>query len=157
MTIGNADPRLVDAMWRAADLTRAYLDHDRAQVSACLANLDTDRLKHVLAWLILTHDELFDELGEPSMAVREIDAAAALAPMETEFATTAAVRRVAAREAGLAHAVEGLAPLDQAHTVAICTVVMLLEALGRARALEHVDAETEEWERMGHPRPYPIT
>ncbi|MBT2423421.1 substrate-binding domain-containing protein [Streptomyces sp. ISL-22] len=76
----------VIAMWRVADLTRACLAQDRAQVAACLAGLGTDRVERVLAWLILNHDELFDELREPSMAVREVDAVAALAPLESDFA-----------------------------------------------------------------------
>lgn len=151
------DPWLVDAMWRATDLTRAYLTPDRARVAACLTELAGDRLDRVLVWLILDHDALFDRLGEPSMAVREIDAVAALAPMEVEFATTTAVCRVAAKEARLAQAVEGLAPLDRVHAVAICTVVMLLDALGRTTALEQLDEETVKYERMGHPRPYTIT
>ncbi|MGS2591113.1 hypothetical protein [Streptomyces hebeiensis] len=151
------DPRVVEAMWRATDLTRAYLAQDRVQVAACLTDLDTDRLEHVLAWLLLDRDGLFDMLGEPSMAVGEIDTVAALAPPEIEFATTTALRRVAAKETELLHAVKGLALLEQIHAVAICTVVMLLGALGRVTALEKLDAETVEFERMGHPRPYTIT
>ncbi|MCY0935944.1 hypothetical protein [Streptomyces sp. H34-S4] len=151
------DPWLVDAMWRATDLTRAYLSQNRAQVEACLAGLDTGRLERVLAWLVLDHDEFFDRLGEPSMAVREIDAAAALSPMENEFATTAAVRRVSARETGLAAAVGDLALPEQVHAISVCTVVMALEALGRVRALEEIDAKAVEYERMGYPRPYPVT
>ncbi|MFD7667813.1 hypothetical protein [Streptomyces sp. NPDC059788] len=151
------DPWMVDAVWRASDLTRAYLTQDRARVAGCLAGLDTGRLERVLVWLVLEHDELFDRLGEPSMAVREIDAVAALAPVETELAMTTAVRRVAAKEAGLTRAVARLPPLDQIHAIAICTVVMLLEALGRSRALDQLDAETAHYERMGHPRPYTIT
>ncbi|MEV6730684.1 hypothetical protein [Streptomyces sp. NPDC051364] len=77
------DPWLVDAMWRATDLTRAYLSQNRAHVERCLADLDTGRMERVLAWLVLDHDELFDRLGEPSMAVREIDAVAALSPWRT--------------------------------------------------------------------------
>ncbi|WP_329404380.1 hypothetical protein [Streptomyces melanogenes] len=149
------DPRLVDAMWRATDLTRAYLAQDRSRVAACLVGLDMERLECVVAWLACEHDLLFERLGEPSMGVRELDAVAALAPPETEFATTAAVRR--AKETGLLRAVEDLALLDQIHTLAVCTVVMLLEAYGRARALERVDADTAEYERRGYARPYPLT
>lgn len=61
---------------------------------------------------------------------RALDAVAALAQPETEFATAAVVRR--AKETGLARAVEGLALLDQIHTVTVCTTVMLPEVLGRA-------------------------
>ncbi|WP_329558899.1 hypothetical protein OG711_08105 [Streptomyces uncialis] len=110
-----------------------------------------------MAWLILNHDELFDNLGEPSMSVREIDAMAALAPMETEFATTAAVRRLATGEVGLTRAVEGLALEDQINTLAICTTVILLEGYGRDHALKHVEAETAEDDRRGCPKPYTIT
>ncbi|MER7048336.1 hypothetical protein [Streptomyces jumonjinensis] len=156
MTIGD-DPWMVDAMWRAADLTRAYLAQDRTRIADCLADLDTGQLERVLAWLVLTHDDLFDDLGEPPMTVREIDTAAALAPVETELATTAAVRRVTAGKTGLAHAVEELTLLDQIHTVAICTAVILLEAHGRTHALKHADTQTADYERMGHPRPYTIT
>lgn len=148
---------MVDAVWRAADLTRAYLAQDRARVADGLTDLDTGRLERVLAWLILTHDDLFDTLGEPSMSVREVKAVAALAPPETEFATTTALHRVAAEETGLTKAVESLAPLDRVHAIAICTVVMQLEAFGRTTALEQLDKETAEYERMGHPRPYTIT
>ncbi len=151
------DPWLIDAMWRAADLTRAYLDQDRAQVAACLMGLDTDRLERVLVWLGLDHDRLFDMLGEPSMAVRAIYDVAALAPPEIEFATTTAVRRVAAKESTLLQALEGLAPLDCVHAIAINTVVMLLDTPGRTKALEMLDEEALEYERKGHPRPYTIT
>jgi hypothetical protein len=143
-------------MWRAVDVTRAYLARDRAGVAACLTGLDTGRLEYVLAWVVLRHDELFETLGEPSMGVREIGAVAALAPPEAEFATTTAVHRVAARETGLARAVEGLALVDRVHTLAVCTVVMLLEAVGHATALERLDEEAGEYERMGYPRPYTI-
>ncbi|MFI2215184.1 hypothetical protein ACH47A_36430, partial [Streptomyces sp. NPDC020141] len=70
---------MVDAIWRASDLTRAYLGRDSAQVTGCIAGLDTGRLERVLVWLVLDHDRLFDDLGGPSMSVREIDEAAALA------------------------------------------------------------------------------
>ncbi|MER7998361.1 hypothetical protein [Streptomyces sp. NPDC095613] len=149
---------LVDSMWRAADLKRAYLTQDRAGIAACLADLDTGQLERVLVWLVLNHDDLFGELGEPSMAVREIGAAAALAPMEVEFAVTTAVRRVATKEKrGLTQAVEGLPLQDQIHTIVICTVVMLLEAFGRTRALEKLHEESVAHERMGNPRPYTIS
>lgn len=151
------DPWLVDAMWRAADLTRAYLAQDRVRVADCLTGLDTGRLECVLAWLILNHDELFDTLEEPSMAVREIDAVAAVGPLESELASTTAMHRVAAKEAGLIQAVEVLAPLDRVHTIAICTVVMLMGAFGRINALEQLHEEAVAYERMGHPRPYTIT
>lgn len=151
------DPWLVDAMWRATDLTRAYLSQNRAHVEACLAGLDTGRMERVLAWLVLDHDELFERLGEPSMAVREIDAVAALSPVENEFATTSAVRRVALREKGLTAAVGDLALSDQVHAISVCTAVMALQALGRVRALEEVDEKAVEYERMGYPRPYPVT
>ncbi|MFD8978616.1 hypothetical protein [Streptomyces sp. NPDC059564] len=150
------DPWLIDAIWRATDLTRAYLSQNRAQVAECVAGLDTNRIERVLAWLVLEHDELFDRLGEPSMAVREIDAMAALSPMENEFETTSAVRRVALRQTGLTAAVGDLALPDQVHAISVCTAVMALEALGRVRALEEVDAKAAEYERMGYPRPYPV-
>ena len=149
MTMGD-DLWRVDAMWRATDLTRAYLAQDRARVAACLADLNTDQLNHVLTWLILDYDVLFDGLGKPSMAAGEL---AALAPMETELAATAALRRVARGETGLAHAVEGLALQVQVHTMAICTAVILLGALGRTRALEHVTAAAMETSQLGHFRP----
>uniref|UniRef100_A0AAU2K008 DUF664 domain-containing protein n=1 Tax=Streptomyces sp. NBC_00049 TaxID=2903617 RepID=A0AAU2K008_9ACTN len=150
------DSWLVDAIWRATDLTRAYLSQNRIQVETCLAGLGTGRLERVLAWLVLEHDELFERLGEPSMAVRDLDVVAALSPVENEFATAVAVRRVAAQETGLTAALGDLALPDQVHAVTVCTVVMALEALGRVRALEEVDAKAVEYERMGHPRPYPV-
>ncbi|MEV0226228.1 hypothetical protein [Streptomyces sp. NPDC050704] len=147
----------IEAMWRAADLTRAYLAQDPARVADCLTGLDTEWLERALCWLVLDHDALFDELGEPSLTVRVIDAVAALAPAENEFAATTAVRRVAAKETGLTHAVEGLALLDQIHTIAICTVVMMLEALGHTLAVEQLDARTVDYERRGYPRPYTLS
>ncbi|MYV99937.1 hypothetical protein [Streptomyces sp. SID3343] len=90
------------------------------------------------------------------MGVRELDAVAALAPPETEFATTTAVHRVAAGETGLAGAVEGLALVGRVYTLAVCTVVMLLEAFGRATAPERIDEQVGEYERTSHPRSYPI-
>ncbi|AWZ08362.1 MULTISPECIES: hypothetical protein [unclassified Streptomyces] len=151
----SADPWMVDAVWRATDLTRAYLSQNRLQVEACLSGLDTGRLERVRAWLVLEHDELFDRLGEPTMAVRHLDVVAALSPMENELATSVAVRRVAAQETRLTAALGDLALPDQVHAVAVCTTVMALQALGRVRALEEVDAKAVEYERLGHPRPYP--
>ena len=148
----------VDAMWRATDLTRAYLARERAVVEGVLAGVDADVLDGVLAWLILDHDDLFEELGEPSMRVRGLDAVAAMAPAEAEFAVTTAVRRVASGESGLLAAVKGLdRRVDHIHAVAICTAVMLLEAVGRTDALRKLDEYTVEYVRRGHPRPYPIT
>ncbi|WP_329021759.1 MULTISPECIES: hypothetical protein [unclassified Streptomyces] len=43
------DPLPVEAIWRAADLTRAYLVQDREQVSACLTGLDRALLDRVFA------------------------------------------------------------------------------------------------------------
>ncbi|MHC5907815.1 hypothetical protein ACVNF4_28580 [Streptomyces sp. S6] len=151
------DPRLVDAVWRVADLTRGYLDQDRAQVASCLADLEPSRLELVFAWSSLEHDRLFGTLGEPSMAVRDIYEVAALAPPEIEFATTTAVRRVATKESTLLRALESLALLERIHAVTINTVVMLLEAHGRTKALELLDEEALDCERKGYPRPYPIT
>lgn len=147
------DPRLIDAMWHAADLTRAYLGQDRAGIAACLAGLDVVGQEHLLAWLILNHDAVFDDLGKPDMSVREMDAVAGLAPPGFEFATTTAVRRVAAKETGLVQAVEGLELAERVHAIATCTVVMLLGTVGRAAALQHLDGETAGYERMGYPRP----
>lgn len=156
MTATTDDPWLVDAMWRAVDLRVAYLSQDRARVVTYLAGLDDTRLERVLAWMSVHHDEIFEQLGEPSLTVREIETVAALAPAEVELAVTTAVRRVAAGKTGLARTVSELAPLDSIHALAICTVVMLLEAVGRTGALESLDAETAEFRRVGQPRPYPI-
>ncbi|MFD8609536.1 hypothetical protein [Streptomyces sp. NPDC059631] len=150
------DPQLVDAMWRANDLRRAYLDRDRARVAACLAGLAPGQIERVCGWLILDHDALFRELGEPPLTVREIYATATAAPLDTEVAVAAAVQRVTAGETGIADAVDGLALLDQVHAIAIQTAVILLEALGRDGALERFDTMALEYERMGYPRPYPI-
>ncbi|MFF8447733.1 hypothetical protein ACF06Q_08530 [Streptomyces leeuwenhoekii] len=147
------DPRLIRAMWQALDLTRAYLSQDRGQVARCLAGLDITQLERVLAWLILDHDALFDELGEPPMSVRELDRMGAHAPLETELAMMTAVRRVATGKTGLTEAVEGLVPLDRVHAIAICTAVMLLEARGRSAALESLDVATMRYKQMGYPRP----
>ncbi|CQR61811.1 hypothetical protein [Streptomyces leeuwenhoekii] len=146
------DPRLIHAMWQALDLTRAYLSQDRVQVARCLAGLDISQLERVLTWLILDHDALFDELGQPPMLMRELGRMGALAPLETELAMMTAVRRVATGE-GLTEAVEGLVPLDRVHAIAICTAVMLLEARGRSAALESLDAATMRYKQMGYPRP----
>ncbi|MFC8449143.1 hypothetical protein [Kitasatospora sp. NPDC057223] len=152
------DRATVDAMWRAADLTRAYLAEDRAMVEKILAEVDTDALDSILAWLIISHDELFDGLGEPSLSVRGFEAVAALAPPESEFAVTTAVRQVASGEIGLHAAVEDLGRReDQIHAVAICSTTMLLEAVSRTDALQMLDKDTAEYVRKGHPRPYTIT
>ena len=147
------DPWLIDAMWRAVDLTRAYAAGDRSRVATCVTGLDTPRLERVLSWLALEHDEHFDALGEPSMGVREIDTTAALAPPEIEFATTTALRRVAAGETGLARAVVDLAPHERVHAIATFLTVTLVEAYGRPAALERLDEKTAEYERAGYPRP----
>ncbi|MGW7579742.1 hypothetical protein ACWGKU_04890 [Kitasatospora sp. NPDC054768] len=144
---------MVDAKWRGIDLTRAYLTRNRAQVAACLEGLGTERLELVLALLALSYDDLLGDLGKPPMNVRDLDEVAALAPPESEFATTAAVRRVAAKEAGFAEAVAGLGLVDQIHVIAVCTVVMLLDAHGHAGAVAHLDEEAAACERMGYPRP----
>ncbi|MGP3979022.1 hypothetical protein ACTWQF_34425 [Streptomyces sp. 8N114] len=73
------------------------------------------------------------------------------------MATTTAIHRVAAKEATLLQAVEDLTLVDRIHAIAVCTVVMLLEALGRAQALQWLDKETAGYERRGHPRPYTTT
>ncbi|MEV6553261.1 hypothetical protein AB0M57_31845 [Streptomyces sp. NPDC051597] len=85
------------------------------------------------------------------MSWRLIDAVAAPAPAETEFAATAAVRRVAAGEVGLTCAVANLALADQTHAITICTAVTRLEAHGRLRALELADAQTREYSRWAIP------
>ncbi|MFI6850038.1 hypothetical protein OG535_40005 [Kitasatospora sp. NBC_00085] len=149
------DDQLVDATWRASDLTRAYLVRDRAAVESCLAGLGADRLEWVLAWLVLDHDALFTELGEPSMRVGNLEAVAALAPLEVEFAVTAAVHRVASGESGLGAAVADLALEEQVHAIAVSTVVMLQEALGRTGALDRIDQQNRQCVSAGHPRPYP--
>ncbi|MFD9598598.1 hypothetical protein ACFWA9_38350 [Kitasatospora sp. NPDC059973] len=149
------DDQLVDATWRAADLTRAYLMRDRAAVESCLAGLDADRLEWVLAWLVLDHDALFTELGEPSMGVGSLDVVAALAPLEVEFAVTTAVHRVASGESGLGTAIAGLALPEQIHAITVSTAVMLLEALGLAGALDRIDQQARQCVNAGHPRPYP--
>ncbi|WP_405021344.1 hypothetical protein [Kitasatospora sp. NBC_00070] len=144
---------MVAAMWRAADLTRAYLTEDRAAVGKCLAGVEADGLDRLLAWLVLDHDWFFTELGEPAVPVLLIEAMAALAPPESEFAVTTAVRRVASGETGLAAAVEGLHHcVDQVHAVAVCTVVMLVEAFGRAGALDLLDGDAAEFVSKGYRR-----
>ncbi|MEU6437407.1 hypothetical protein ABZ874_24160 [Streptomyces albidoflavus] len=139
------DQRLVDAMWCAADLTGAYLAGDRQGVVTCTAGVDADGLDHLLAWLIMDHDMIFDDLGEPAMGLPAIDALAALAPAELEFAATTALRRVARRETGLTDAVAALARPEQIHTIAVCTAVMLLEAYGRPGALNHLAELTSRY------------
>ncbi|MEE1821613.1 hypothetical protein PUR61_05295 [Streptomyces sp. BE20] len=37
--------------------------------------------------------------------------------------------------------------------MAVCTVVMLVDAFGRARALTMLDEDAAEFVRKGHPRP----
>lgn len=154
-TGGMAEAWMVDAMWRSADLTRAYLVRDRARVAAVLAGLDDDGLDHVLTWLVLDHDALFDGFGEPFLSVREIGALAALAPVEAELAVTTAVRQVAAGTTGLARAVAMLDPVHRVHAVAISTAVILLDAQGGpAGAVAWIDNETARYKRLGHVRPY---
>nr|BFD90938.1 hypothetical protein KitaXyl93_22980 [Kitasatospora sp. Xyl93] len=150
-------PWMVDAKWRGIDVVRAYVTRDRAQVAACLEGLDTGRLEFVLALLVLSYDDLLGDLGEPPMNVRDLDQVAALAPPESEFATTAAVRRVAAREVGFAKAMASLCFLDRIHMIAVCTTVMLLDAHGYAGALAYLDEEAATCERKGYPRPSTLT
>ncbi|WP_031045616.1 hypothetical protein [Streptomyces sp. NRRL F-5650] len=152
-----SDPLLVDAMWRAADLTRAYLAQDRSQIAACLRDLDTSLLERIAGWLVLDHDQLFVRLGEPTMSVSRLKDAAALAPAETSVATSTAIHRAAAGETALTHALEGLALPDQIHALTICIVVMLLEAHGRTNALVEINHMTADYEQRGYPRPYLIT
>nr|BFD88369.1 hypothetical protein StreXyl84_77700 [Streptomyces sp. Xyl84] len=151
-----SDPLLVDAMWRAADLTRAYLAQDRARVADCLTGLDTGLLERIGSWLVLDHDQLFTKLGKPAMSVSRLKAVAALAPAETEFATSTAIHRVAAGETGLTRALESLALPDQIHALTICIVVILLETYGRTRSLAEIDDMTTDYEQRGYPRPYPV-
>jgi hypothetical protein len=151
-----SDPHLVEAVWRAADVTRAYVRGDRDAVTAALAGLDTTRTERLVRWLGLDCAELFDSLGEPDLAVRRIDRVAAAAPVETELALTTLVREVGARETGLLGAVEGLEPMDRAHALAVLTAVMLLDAVGHAGALARLTAATTYFERLGFPRPYSL-
>ncbi|MEU1075110.1 MULTISPECIES: hypothetical protein [unclassified Streptomyces] len=148
--------QLVEAMWQAADLARSYLTQDRARITACPTGMEADQLERVLAWAVIRQDEVFEQPGEPPMSLRLIDAVAALEPADTEFAETAAVRRVAAGEVGFTRAVANLALAVQTHAITICTAVTRLEAHGRLRALELVDAQTRKYEQMGYPRPYTL-
>jgi hypothetical protein len=148
------DPLIIDAMWRALDLRRAYLGANRTMVAACLAGLDDARIERVGAWTSIHHDELFGVLGEPSMSVRVIGQVAASAPLDVELAATTAVHRVALRQAGFAQAMADLPPLDCVHAVAICTVVMMLEAFGPTMAVARLNAEASDLLRKGYPRPY---
>ncbi|WP_018569208.1 hypothetical protein [Streptomyces sp. PsTaAH-124] len=150
-----SDPLLVETIWRAADLTRAYLAQDRARVAACLVGLDSGLLDRVHDWLILDHDQLFQQLGEPTMTVSRLKATAALAPAEIEFATSTAIHRVAAGETGLALALESLGQLDRIHALTVCMAVMLLDAYGRGGALAEIDEMTAGYEERGFLRPYP--
>ncbi|MFD4394353.1 hypothetical protein [Kitasatospora sp. NPDC058478] len=145
---------MVDSKWRGIDLTRAYLTKDRVQVAASLEGLDTERRQLVLVLLGLSYDDLLGDLGKPPMNVRDLYEVAALAPAESEFATTAAVRRVAAKEAGFVEAMTDLELVDQIHVFAICTVVMLVDSLGHAGAQARLDEEAASCERLGYLRPY---
>ncbi|MET8696934.1 hypothetical protein ABZV65_30840 [Streptomyces bauhiniae] len=151
------DPELVDAMWRAIDLTRAYLLGDSRRIALYLADLETSRLPHVLAWLLLEHDQHLDRLGGPTMNVQLIDTVAAAAPLEVEFEVTAAVRRVAAKEVRLTQALEDLErPLNQVHAITIYTAAMMAEGYGRDAAVQQLDHDAAGYELIGYPRPYPI-
>jgi hypothetical protein len=148
---------VVEGMWRATDLTRAYLTEDRAGVEACLQGLDALQMEHLLAWQVLEHDMLFGDLGEPSMSVPVLDAVAAVAPADCEFVMTMAVREAIAAGTGLSGRLETFAMPAQIHTLSVCMAVMLLEAHGRQGALQFVDAAAEDYARRGFPRPYPTT
>ncbi|MEU2721857.1 hypothetical protein [Streptomyces smyrnaeus] len=92
------NPFPAEAMWRAADLTRAYLTQNRARVRHAPPMWTPTGWSAALAWLALDHDALFDDLGEPSMAVRHLDAVAALArPLPAE----GLLRHVRQRAAGV--------------------------------------------------------
>ncbi|RGD59423.1 hypothetical protein DR950_17930 [Kitasatospora xanthocidica] len=148
---------MVDAKWRGIDLARAYLTRDRVRVAACLEGLDTERLECVLGLLAFSYDDLLGDLGEPFMKVSDLDKVAAVAPLETELATTTAVHRVAAKEVGFAQAMTDLGLVDRIHALSICSVVMLLGAFGHAGAVAHLDEEAATCERMGYLRPYTLT
>ncbi|MFI9833795.1 hypothetical protein ACIHIX_39620 [Streptomyces sp. NPDC051913] len=148
---------VAEGMWRATDLTRAYLDQDRVRVGACLDGLDSVQVEHLLVWQVLEHDMLFDDLGEPSMSVRVLDEVSALAPVDCEFVMTTAVREAVAAGTGLSSRLQEFAVAAQVHALTVCMVVMLLEAHGRHGALEFVAASAEDFVRRGFPRPYPAT
>ncbi|MER5494272.1 hypothetical protein [Streptomyces sp. NPDC002490] len=148
------DLMVVDTMWTAAKLNRAYLSQDSTRIATCLdeAKRDVHHLEHVVVWCSLQHDDLFAELGEPSMSSRALTVTAALAPPEVEFAVTTALRRVA--EIGLRRAVGALDLSHQAHALAICSTVLMMEAFGRTEALKRLDnddAMREEVVRRSRP------
>ncbi|AZM44426.1 hypothetical protein DMB38_35980 [Streptomyces sp. WAC 06738] len=144
--------RLIETLWRAADLTRACLARDTAHIGACLTGLDTGQMKDLLAWLVLDHDALFEDLGEPSMTVGNLNMLAALAPPETEFATTTVVRRVAAGETGPTRALEDLAPPDCAMPSRSAPRSCCRKHTALAGALK-LDEQAAAHEREGRPRP----
>lgn len=147
---------VVEGMWRATDLTWAYLTEDQTQVRASLEGLDSDQLAHTLAWQSLDHDMLFDDLGDPSMSVPLLDAVAALAPLDCEFMMTTAVRKAAAAGTGLVSSgLETFPTSAQIHALTVCMSVMLLEAHGRHGAQEFVTTSVDNYVRRGHPHPYP--
>ncbi len=148
---------MVDAKWRGIDLTRGYLTRDAAQVATCLDGLDAERLRLVLTLLGLYYDDLLGELGEPPMKVSDLNTVGALGPAEIEFATTTAVRRIADGEVGFAEAMADLGLEGRIHMIAICTVVMLMDALGEAGAVAHLGREAAACVRQGYPRPYTLT
>ncbi|MFC8454015.1 hypothetical protein [Kitasatospora sp. NPDC057223] len=45
---------------------------------------------------------------------------------------------------------------DQAHAVAVCTAVKLLEAVGRTEALRILDEDTAQYARRDHPPALPV-
>ncbi|MFB7725315.1 hypothetical protein ACFC19_02280 [Streptomyces sp. NPDC056127] len=60
------------------------------------------------------------------------------------------------KETGLTAAVQGLAPLDRVHAIAVCRD----HAAGRTRphpALEQLESDVVRDEQMGYLRPYRIT
>ncbi|MBD0670014.1 hypothetical protein [Streptomyces sp. CBMA156] len=150
-------PWMVDAKWRGIDLTRAYLTRDRAQVATRLDGLDEERRGFVLALLgyyYYYYHDLLGELGEPPMNVTDLHTVAAVAPVDTEFETTTAVRRIATTEVSFSEAMTDLGLADRIHMLAVCIAVMLTDVLGEAGAVAALDDEAATCERQGYPRPH---
>lgn len=156
MTMTEDDPQLSEGIWRAIDLTRAYAVGDSEAVARHLAGLDTAMLELVFSWLVLRYDDAL-ELMDSTMEVRQINAVAALAPPEHEFAVTTATRRIADGECGMKDAVAGLPLLDRIHAMAVYTVVTIQQQLGSVGALEFLDAAAQRATELGMPRPYELS
>jgi hypothetical protein len=163
------DPDL--ALWAELDLLRGYAYRDRVVIAAILAGLTNDQLDAVETAITARYNDSLamasgpagpallragDPDDEVTLPISVVDALAALAPVEHEFATTTTARRIALDEIDQDTALDALDPVQRIHTLAVLTTAATESALNPLYYKAILESRAT-WitERTGRPRPYP--